>query len=134
MSLTLVTAGVAANVVITIKDAFDNLQASPDADNAGLTFFLEGTQIESDSPNCLLEPKRCPSNADNLRPENPKMLLRFAVTKAGKYSLMLKGTSLFDGVAKGAPFNLVVFPNLPCASQSFAFGSGLSLVTAGYFA
>jgi hypothetical protein len=134
MSLTLVTAGVTGNVVITIKDAFDNLQASPDADNAGLTFFLEGTQIASDSPNCLLEPQRCPSNADNNRLENPKMLLRFAVTKAGKYSLMLKGTSLFDGIAKGAPFDLVVFPNIPCASQSFAFGSGLSLVTAGYFA
>jgi hypothetical protein len=134
ISLTLVTAGVMGNVVITIKDAFDNMQASPDADNAGLTFFLEGAQISSDSPSCLLEPKRCPSNADQNQVENPKMLLRFVVTKAGKYSLMLKGTSLFDGIAKGAPFDLVVFPNLPCASQSLAFGSGLSLVTAGFSA
>lgn len=133
-SLTLVTAGVTGNVVITIKDAFDNMQASPDADNAGLTFFLQNAQISSDSPNCLLEPKRCPSNADKNHAENPRMLLRFAVTKAGTYSLMLKGTSLFDGIVKGAPFELLVFPNLPCASQSLAYGSGLSLVTAGFSA
>jgi hypothetical protein len=135
ISLTLATAGVTANVIITLKDAFNNMQPSPDADNAGLTFVLVGgTQIISDSPKCLLEPNRCPSNADKNQAENPQMKLRYAITKAGQYSLVLTGTSLFDGMVKGSPFNLVVFPNIPCATQSLAFGSGLSLVTAGFSA
>ena len=63
--------------------------------------------------------------------DNPKLTMRYTVTRSGTYSLAIGGSKANDGSVFGAPFDLTIFPNVACASTSTAAGDSLSLATAG---
>jgi hypothetical protein len=64
--------------------------------------------------------------------DNPNLVLRYTVTRSGKYALGLSGAaSSRDTTVMDSPFELSIFPNVACAATSTAAGAALSLATAG---
>ena len=63
--------------------------------------------------------------------DDPRLVLRYTVTRSGKYSLAIAGSKSNDGPVYGSPFELTIFPNIACSSTSTAAGAALTLATAG---
>jgi hypothetical protein len=149
-SLTLATAGVQASVTITVKDRHDNWQPDPSVVNAEVKFGM--THVATQQPTNVVQdsltPDDTPSFVDKVSfigpstnagyqvstptdLDNPRLVLRYRVTRSGKYQMALGGSKSNDGPVAGSPFDLTIFPNLACATTSTAAGDSLSLATAG---
>ena len=64
--------------------------------------------------------------------DDPNLVLRYTVTRSGKYALGMSGAaSARDTTIMGSPYELTIFPSIACASTSTAAGTALSLATAG---
>jgi len=149
-ALSLATAGIQASVTITVKDRHDNWQPDPSVVDAGVKFTmtdavtLQPTSVAQDET----VPADIPSYIDKVSYvgpstnagmqvatptalDNPKLVMRYTVTRSGTYSLAIGGSKANDGSVFGAPFDLTIFPNVACASTSTAAGDALSLATAG---
>ena len=149
-ALSLATAGVQSSVTITVKDRHDNWQPDPSVVDAGVKFSmidaatLQPTSVVQDET----VPADVPSFVDKVSYigpstnagsqvatpidlDNPKLVLRYTVTRSGTYSLGIGGSKANDGSVYGAPYDLTIFPNVACASTSSAAGDALSLATAG---
>ena len=63
--------------------------------------------------------------------DDPRLVLRYTVTRSGVYSLAVGGSKANDGPVLGSPFALTMFPNVACSSTSTAVGASLTLATAG---
>ena len=63
--------------------------------------------------------------------DDPRLVLRYTITRAGKYSLAVGGSKANDGPVNRSPFDLTIFPNVACSTTSTAAGASLTLATAG---
>mmetsp|Transcript_34887 Transcript_34887/g.82189 ORF Transcript_34887/g.82189 Transcript_34887/m.82189 type:complete len:5981 (-) Transcript_34887:63-18005(-) len=148
--LTLGTAGVQSSVTITIRDRHDNWQPDPSVVDANVQFAftdiatLQATNVVQDA----LGPDDIPSFVDKVSYigpstnagkqvatptdlDNPRLILRYTVTRSGTYSMALGGTKANDGAVMGSPFDLTLLANVVCAGTSAALGTGVSLATSG---
>jgi hypothetical protein len=93
---------------------------------ADIPFFYDNTSYIGDS-SLAGKQVATPTTLDN-----PNLVLRYTVTRSGKYSLGLSGvSSTRDTTVMASPFDLTIFPSIACASTSTAAGTSLSLATAG---
>jgi len=149
-ALTLSTAGIKSSVTITIKDRHDNWQPDPSVVDAAVQFniidasTLQPTFLAQDS----LTPDDIPNFVDAVSYigpstnagkqvatptdlDDPRLVLRYTVTRSGVYSLAVGGSKANDGPVLGSPFALTMFPNVACSSTSTTVGASLTLATAG---
>lgn len=151
-ALTLSTAGVLSTVTITVRDRHENYQPDPAVALAGIQF----SAAEADAPYApmatnqeILQTADKPYFADQVSYigdptlagkqiatptslDNPRLVLRYTITKSGKYSLNVGGNAAsHESAVMGSPFDLTIYPHRPCSVTSTAAGLSLSIATAG---
>ena len=151
-ALTLSTAGVLSSVTITVRDRHENYQPNPSVADAGIQFTAAATVPPynlTDTNQDTLQTADKPYFADTVSYigdatlagtqvatptslDNPRLVLRYTITKSGSYSLRIGGsTASHESAVMASPFALNIYPSPPCSVTSTAASSSLSLTTAG---
>jgi hypothetical protein len=129
--LSLATAGVSANVYVTLRDRFGNFQ--PGVAAGSITLNLNNGTVAIDVTDC--SGGLCPSVMTGpylasppyvaFPSSKPVYVLSYIATVSGSYSLAVIGVKSFaSGVTRlpnsiiDSPFDLNVKPSLPCAAMS----------------
>ena len=100
-ALTLSTAGVLSSVTITVRDRHENYQPNPSVADAGIQFTAAAT----------VPPYNLTDTMDN-----PRLVLRYTITKSGSYSLRIGGsTASHESAVMASPFALNIYPSPPCS-------------------
>ena len=151
-ALSLSTAGTLSTVTITVRDRHENWQPDPAVALAGIRFTA--TQVEGGFNTTLtnqeiLQTADKPFFADHVSYigdpilagtqvatptllDNPKLILRYTITRSGKYSLNVGGNGAsHESAVMGSPFGLTIYPSPPCSVTSTASSQALSIATAG---
>jgi len=126
--LTLSTAGVASNFVITAKDAFSNRRAGGDMVNVLMDLWAcDGISVDKTEgvKKCLQQGRR---NIPALAPETGAVTdnsdgsygTSYSVTRAGQYKLLIQ---LAGTTGANSPFVLTVFTDVADKALTYAYGN-----------
>ena len=151
-ALSLATAGVQAVFTVSVRDNFHNWQPDPSVAQASISVAMLDT-VSGYKPPITQAPYQLgdlPAYTDTVgfvgdaslagtqvatptSLDNPRLKLRYVVTRTGTYSMSVAATvdSPMDGKVSQSPFSVVVLPNVACGPTSSASGHALSLGTAG---
>ena len=149
-ALSLATAGAMAVFTVSVRDSFHNWQPDPSVAQASIKIEMLDT-VSGYKPQIYQQPYQpgdLPAYTDTTgfvgdaslagtqvatptTLDNPRLKLRYVVTRTGAYSMSVAAavTSPMDGKVSQSPFRVVVLPNVACGASSSASGQSLSLCT-----
>lgn len=151
-ALSLSTAGTLSTVTITVRDRHENWQPDPAVALASIRFTAtqaEGGFNSTSTNQEILQTRDKPFFADLVSYigdptlagsqiatptplDNPRLILRYTITRSGKYSLNVGGSGAsHESAVMGSPFGLTIYPGPPCSVTSTASSQALSIATAG---